>query len=66
MSRTGPKIAVEEWTSDDNQQEVHFFIAGKQNTYLFGVNPEIIPPNEIYRLRALCERILGDREPLSE
>ena len=60
------RIVVEEWTSDDNQQEVHFFIADERNTYLFGVNPEIIPPNEIYRLRALCERILTDSLELNE
>jgi hypothetical protein len=36
-------VASERWTSDTNQREIHFFVAGDQNTYILGYNPELIP-----------------------
>ena len=44
-------ITFELWTSDENK-EVHFFVAGEQNTYIMGLNPEFISLEEALTLLA--------------
>jgi hypothetical protein len=36
-------VETERWQSDNNRQEIHFFVAGEQNTYIIGFNPAIVP-----------------------
>lgn len=33
---------IEIWTSNKGQQEIHHFVEGKQNTYLFGINKQLL------------------------
>lgn len=41
------KLRFEKWTSDQNQEEIHFFVEGEQNEYVFGYNPKHFSPEWI-------------------
>ena len=36
------KPRIEIWTSNQNQEERHFFMPEEHNTYIWGYNPQII------------------------
>lgn len=33
---------IETWTSNKGQEEIHHFIDGEQNTYVFGINAKLL------------------------
>jgi hypothetical protein len=35
-------VKIETWESDNNKEEVHHFVEGEQNTYLFGFNRRLL------------------------
>ena len=35
-------LQIEKWTSDKGQQEVHYFVAGERNQYVFGINEKLL------------------------
>lgn len=52
------KLKFEKWVSDQNQEEVHFFVDNDQNEYVFGYNPKYFSQEWIDALqKALCESL---------
>ena len=43
-------MKLERWVSDQNQEEIHYFIADKQNEYVIGYNPKYITKEKIEAL----------------
>ena len=40
---------IETWKSDKGEEEIHHFVEGEQNTYLFGFNRKLLG-NHLYRV----------------
>lgn len=43
-------MKLERWVSDQNQEEIHYFIAGEQNEYVIGYNPKYVSKEKIEAL----------------
>lgn len=56
MKRKLKALAMEEWRSKDNKEEIHFFKKGDRNTYLFGYNPKYVDPAKAKRLLKSIKR----------
>ena len=54
-------MKLECWKSDQNQEEIHYFIEGEQNEYIIGYNPKYISKEKI---EALLGEINEDRTKL--
>ena len=50
--------AREVWTSDQNQEEVHHFVKGAQNTYLFGFNRRLLGEVAYRKVASIVDRRL--------
>lgn len=40
-------VRVEQWESNQNRKEIHFFVKGFQEVYLFGFNPQLLPEAKV-------------------
>lgn len=55
------KLRLEKWYSTENRHEEHFFLADglaagyQESAYVFGYNPELIPPELVKKIIALIE-----------
>ena len=55
------QLDLEVWSSTDNRHERHYFIkdgAGasyQDGRYVFGYNPEIVPPEKVERILAIIQ-----------
>jgi hypothetical protein len=44
---------METWTSDKGGEEIHHFVEGEQNTYLFGFNRDLLGDTCYLEVRSL-------------
>ena len=54
------KNTVEIWKSDQNQEEIHHFVAGERNTYLFGFNKKLLGHKLYKQVKALVNERLKE------
>jgi hypothetical protein len=53
------QLRLEKWYSTENRHEEHFFLADglaagyQESAYVFGYNPEIIPPALVGKIKAI-------------
>lgn len=52
MATATNKLKLERWTSNQNQEELHYFIEGtgkgyQPNQYVFGYNPKVVTVKKI-------------------
>ncbi len=47
------KADGERWISNENEEEIHYFVKDKRNTYVFGYNPK-------YMKKKKAEELLND------
>ncbi len=43
-------IRIERWTSDDNRDEIHFFVKNDNSKYIMGYNPAYFDKEVIIKL----------------
>lgn len=48
-------MKFEKWTSDQNQEEVHYFLDNDQATYVFGYNPSFFTEEQIKAILTDCK-----------
>ena len=67
-SKMTPELEV--WTSNKNRTEKHYFLMGGEHAYqdgryLFGVNPQIVPPETeakiLELLKPIYTKVSGDK-----
>lgn len=46
------KMSFELWTSDQNKNEIHFFLLDDAATYVMGANPEFVKLDDVVRILA--------------
>ena len=46
---------IETWTSDKGGKEVHHFLADARNTYIFGINKELLG-DDVYEVMMLMAK----------
>ena len=42
LETTKNDMKIETWTSSNNDEEIHHFVDGEHNTYLFGFNEKLL------------------------
>ena len=61
-------LAIEKWTSDKGQAEIHYFLEGERNTYVFGFNEKLLgAPLHAFILNLVKSALGGiKKEPMRE
>lgn len=53
---------IEVWTSDKGQEEIHHFLEGEQNTYVYGINAQLLGMPFCMAIRDMIEERLDQLE----
>ena len=55
-------MKIETWKCDNGLEEIHHFVEGEQNTYLFGFNEQLLGIDLYNEVKKLVQQRL-DEEP---